>query len=184
MGNIIIVITLYQPYATLLAYGIKKNETRPGKTSHTLEKGKYLIHAAKKFNKELTELCNREPIRTELAEIGFRQSKHINGIGGSHGRWIHDLPLGQIIGSFEVRECVTVGHTFKENNHIAAAFALSPTEGGISFKYPELSYGDYSEGRTIWIGQNHKVLENPIAYKGQQGYYAKFKGDINQLIYK
>jgi hypothetical protein len=83
------------------------------------------------------------------------------------------FPLGQIIGSFEVKECLNV--LYKTNTEVLIGSRCQKISGN------ELKFGDYTMKRSVWIGQNHRVLKNPIPYKGQQGYYTKFKGDINQL---
>jgi hypothetical protein len=62
------VLTLYQPWATLYAHGIKKIETRPSPTSY---RGTYLIHAAKKWSKEQMTICQQEPFKSELIKLGF-----------------------------------------------------------------------------------------------------------------
>ena len=167
------VLTLYQPWATLLVYGIKKNETRPSTTNHTLEKGIYLIHAAKKWTKEQNDICLTEPFKSKLENLGYPVSleSHYASINGLNGVV---FPLGQIIGSFEVKECLRVKELHKEK-------AILSNWNNVY--EPELSFGNYSIGRSIWIGQNHKILKNPIPYKGGQGYYQKFKGNIEELEY-
>jgi hypothetical protein len=183
MEKTIRTLTLYQPFASLLAYGIKQNETRPGPTSHTAEKGTYLIHAAKKWTKEQNVFCDK--ICDVLREFGFNNHDwkyHVNGVGGSLGRYNWNLPLGEIIGSFEVKECSIVcggGHI----EHFGS-YKILTNGSKVLLNGSEFSFGDYSEGRSVWIGQNHKVLKDPIPYKGGQGYYQKFKGDINQLKFK
>jgi len=178
-SKIVRVITLYQPWATLLAYGIKINETRPKPTSHTAEKGIYLIHAAKKWTKKQRILCYTEPFKTELLKLHcFVDFPNLNCLDEIP---VIALPLGQIIGLFEVKECLKV-----EESVLFKSFLNKKVtkDTRVCIKTPELHYGDYSEGRSVWIGQNHKVFENPIPYKGGQGYYQKFKGDINQLKFK
>ena len=79
--KIVRVITLYQPWATLLAHGIKKNETRPKPTTHIAEKGIYLIHAAKKWTKEQIKTCYTEPFYSELIRLGYIQKiSEINSV--------------------------------------------------------------------------------------------------------
>jgi activating signal cointegrator 1 len=56
------VITVIQPWATLLALGVKKFETRSWATKH---RGELAVHAGKKIDKAA---CRREPIRTVLAK--------------------------------------------------------------------------------------------------------------------
>lgn len=89
------VLTVWQPWATLLVAGIKKIETRPEPTSWTNEKGTYLIHAASKWSRMQEKICQTEPFRTALGiTLGLKKFK--------------DLPLGAIIGAVEVEECFEV----------------------------------------------------------------------------
>lgn len=85
------VLTLWQPWATLLAAGAKQNETRPSQTSW---RGTYLIHAAKKWDGWMKRLCYEEPFLSALLDLGINDPD--------------DLPRGAIVGSFRVMFCVPV----------------------------------------------------------------------------
>jgi len=174
MEKITRVISINQPFATLLAYGIKLNETRPKATSHTFEKGQYLIHATKKWNKEIIKLCYEEPFYSILKDIGcIEKVMDINSVF---------LPLGKIVGSFEVKECLKVSNVSEDPKYSVLYRKLEDGDFELQKVHsPELDFGDYSIDRSIWIGQNHKVLKDTIPYRGQQGYHAKFKGNINDL---
>lgn len=84
------IITLWQPWATLLAAGVKQYETRP---SHTSWRGTYLIHAAKVMPTWVKRLCLDEPFLTALIDLGFGE--------------VSELPLGAIVGSFRVDYCMS-----------------------------------------------------------------------------
>jgi activating signal cointegrator 1 len=58
-------ITIIQPWATLIALGEKKFETRSWATKH---RGPLAIHAGKKIDKEV---CQHEEIRAALARHGY-----------------------------------------------------------------------------------------------------------------
>lgn len=75
-------ISLTQPWATLVALGEKRIETRGWNTSY---RGQIAIAAAKKFPDEAVRLCTREPFRTAL------------GVG-----YIH---TGKIVAVATLREC-------------------------------------------------------------------------------
>ncbi len=155
---IIRVLTLYEPYATLLAYGFKQWETRPKHTSHIGQP--YLIHSAQRFTEDQEDyaFCFA-PVTGMLKSIGITQKA--------------DFHLGHIIGRFEVAECCTVRtgsfHYSKEDKQIRP-----PAK-------PELILGDYSNGRSVWKGRNHQLLRKPMPYKGGQGFYQRFKGDYASL---
>lgn len=60
-------ITLWQPWASLLAIGPKKYETRSWKTKH---RGWIAIHAAKRFDRLVMDTCAK--FNEELEEMGYR----------------------------------------------------------------------------------------------------------------
>ena len=78
------IITLYQPYATLMMLGLKQNETRSFKTRVRGELG---IHAAA----SIPNWC-----KMKMAEQPFKSA--LKGI---------DLPTGKILGTVELIDCVT-----------------------------------------------------------------------------
>lgn len=174
------VLTLREPWASLVVYGHKKIETRPKPTKWTAEKGTYLIHAAKKWTKEQYNLCDSEPFSACLAEMDDC------GIRGQ------EWAFGHIIGSVEVKECIEI----EEHNTYSSFGVLKVLRKGKTnhsqgithhfdvIKEPELSFGDYTEGRYAWMLENPRILETPIPYKGGQGYYQRFKGDESLLKFK
>lgn len=56
-------ISLWQPWATLLVRGFKKNETRSWPLNH---RGRTLIHAAKRWTREQARLCASWPFNEYL----------------------------------------------------------------------------------------------------------------------
>src|SRR5581483_12013186 len=79
-------ISLYQPWATLVACGQKRYETRSWSTAY---RGALAIHAAKKWSEELAALCQTPPYREALAACGFKSP--------------HDLPRGVLLGVVTLR---------------------------------------------------------------------------------
>jgi hypothetical protein len=73
-------LTLTQPWATLVAIGAKKIETRGWNTLH---RGPVAIHAAKTFPEEAARLCLRRPFMDALTGAG------VTGVDM--------LPLGAIV---------------------------------------------------------------------------------------
>lgn len=85
------VLTLTQPWATLVAIGAKQIETRSWMTQHC---GALAIHAAKTFPRWAKELCWHEPFRRVLFHSGLVDYKA--------------LPLGQIIAVGELTSILHV----------------------------------------------------------------------------
>lgn len=180
------VLTLYEPWATLVVHGIKKIETRPKPTSWTAEKGIYLIHAAKKWIRQQEDICFKNPFFGYLHKLGLinNNTYRVPEI---------EFPyLGHIIGSIEVTECCQIfalAHPIiipkKEESLIILNYAANPEDVSYwNLIGKERQFGDYTEGRYAWILQNPRILKNPIPYKGGQGYYQDFKGNINDLIFE
>src|SRR5688500_6348966 len=62
------IVSLWEPWASLVMIGAKKFETRSWWPNYT---GPLGIQAAKKWNRELAELCQTEPFETVLAGAGI-----------------------------------------------------------------------------------------------------------------
>lgn len=179
-------LTLWQPWASFLVHGAKKIETRPKPTTWTVEKGIYLIHAASKWTKEQAEICIQEPFKSVLMNLGYLH-KHEDENTGYKG-YSFSFPMGSIIGSIEVTECKRI-HSDPLSFFYYQKGDLTESEKTFAnavfrqkrIREPELSYGDYQHGRYAWLTQNPRILKTPIPYKGGQGYYVPFKGDVNDL---
>jgi len=158
------VLTLWQPWASLFAAGIKTIETRPKPTNHTIDKGIYLIHAAKKWDKFQRDICNTHP---------FKHLIESNKL---------EMSLGAIIGSIEIVRCNKIVSEIPGHSDV---FLADNNDEIIEIvNHNEIPLGDYRTGRFAWIGINPKLLIDPVPYKNGQGYYQNFKGDINQLKFK
>jgi hypothetical protein len=87
-------ISLWQPWATLMASGAKAIETRGFPTKH---RGPLAIHAAARFNRAERELCGTEPFRSALAAAGISVAA------------IAWLPLGAIVAVIDLYDVVFIG---------------------------------------------------------------------------
>nr|WP_150272265.1 ASCH domain-containing protein [Paenibacillus tepidiphilus] len=88
-------ITIRQPWATLIALGEKRFETRSWRTPY---RGELAIHAGKKLDRAS---CAREPVRSVLAQ---------------HGLTADDLPLGAIIATCILSECTETLEVMAESD--------------------------------------------------------------------
>lgn len=167
------VLTIWEPSATLYAHGIKKIETRPKPTSY---KGIYLIHAAIKWTKRQKELCLSKYFFTELLKLGYLSIKDKYSIPTIN---IDKFKFGHIIGAVDIKSCARINNFFGD-----VTTSMTEWSDETVIEQPELSFGDYTPGRYAWIGENHRILKEPIPYKGSQGYYSEFKGDESKLIFE
>lgn len=175
------VLTINEPWATLLVHRIKKIETRPKPTSWTFEKGSYLIHSAKKWTKYQRDICLSEPFKSELQYIDVLEHRYSE-------IYNYYFNFGHIIGAVDVVECEKIinnnNSLLKLKPHYFNGLNKEFRPNMVYIQEPELSFGDYRDGRYAWICDNFRLLEKPIPYKGGQGYYVPFKGDVNRLKFK
>lgn len=132
-------ITIHQPWATLIALGEKKFETRGWPTNH---RGQIAIHAAKKADKDA---CDMEQIRSVLAK---------------HGYTADNLPTGSVIAICQLVGCHKV---------ISTSFdaATLYADGIPKVRGNELAFGWYEVGRYAWEMADVKQID-PVPAKGQQ----------------
>lgn len=86
------VISLWQPWASMVAWGLKQFETRHWSTSH---RGVLLIHAAKRWTQAEKDYCRQYPFNRAIADK----------LGGA----ISDLPFGCIIAAAELVSILETG---------------------------------------------------------------------------
>jgi hypothetical protein len=98
-------ISLWQPWATLVAIEAKRYETRHWSTSI---RGRIAIHAAQRETRELRELVTLEPFRTALARAGYTA-------------W-EQLPRGAVVATADLRGTVRTDRVVHDVNLIEQSF--------------------------------------------------------------
>jgi hypothetical protein len=88
-------ITIRQPWATLVALGAKRIETRSWSTQY---RGPLAIHASKSFTPLDREHCHGRYVRRRLREAGIEDPD--------------DLPLGKVVAVAELVDCVRMTREF------------------------------------------------------------------------
>jgi hypothetical protein len=158
-------ITIWQPWASLLACGAKQYETRSWKTDY---RGPIAIHAAAKDPCKMSLLG--------LEEFDKAASEALEKAGQSF-TWCL-LPLGKIIATAELVNCWHIvyhpGPDIDIAKHIKIGAELDVPKHHLDFqKYivpteQEMLFGDWTPGRYAWELANVKILSEPIPAKGQQ----------------
>lgn len=150
-------ISLWQPWASLMAWQEKENETRGWNTNY---RGPLAIHATATWKKEATEVIAGPALRGEgLGEYEtfmkvIRKHPEVFPEGGFIPKDF-SFPLGAVLGVCELTDCIPVDEYL--GNH--------------SVKYQELAFGDYSPGRYVWTTKWIETFEKPIPAKGAQGFW-------------
>lgn len=139
-------ITLHQPWATLVAIGAKRIETRSWRTGY---RGPLAIHAGKHWSGQQDDLCWDEPFRGALW----------NGLDieneGWLGSWEKHLPMGCIVAVAELLGCV-------DGAELGPGLVRED-------RMEELAFGDIRPGRWCWVlGPAFPVAE-PVPVRGQPG---------------
>lgn len=129
-------ITLLEPWASLIAVGAKKIETRSWSTKY---RGPLAIHAGKSLKAWHMNLAWKEPFFSAL------KSQQVETDGKTAIRYSY----GSVIATCNLVDCIKMTPEFIQ-----------------TIQSPELDFGEYAIGRYAWILENVKPLEDPIPAKG------------------
>lgn len=132
-------ITIIQPWATLIALGEKRFETRSWPTKH---RGPIAVHAGKKLDKDAIQ----DPVIYQaILKHGFRHMR--------------DMPLGAVVAVADLTEC------YQSVDEWSDGYVL---DNGVYVATPEWCFGDFTPGRYAWEMSNVQQLAEPVPVKGQQ----------------
>lgn len=161
-------ITLYQPWATLVAIGEKRIETRSWSTKY---RGPLAIHVSK--NKKIDDLmCWKEPFASALEGTLVHIGPTKINIFGTDDPYIHyevlrqNLHLGCVIATCDLVACTQM--------KFITWLTPNPIEVNYDGKWwsligTEKEFGDFSLDRYLWFLANVKLLPEPIPAKGMMG---------------
>jgi activating signal cointegrator 1 len=148
-------LSLWQPWASAIAVGAKRIETRSWATAY---RGPILIHASK------SRCClpyKRDGFPGPFSDNwAGRLAMEAAGIPLDY-----EFPLGALIAVAELVGWERFDETTASSSVIHTAgrrFELTPQE---------LALGDYSPGRYGWVLANVRALPTPIPYTGRQGLF-------------
>lgn len=146
-------LTLWEPWASLVAKGYKKIETRSWKAPRELIGQRIAIHAAKTM-----------PVHVKKLLGGFAKLLKIERYVDS---WLYDLeirkgPFGKVVATCRLVACERI-ISDEKFHHMACLESGRDVEGS------EYYFGDYTPGRFAWILEDVQALKEPVAAKGMQG---------------
>jgi hypothetical protein len=141
-------ISLWQPWASLIATGAKTFETRGWPTTY---RGPLAIHAARRDTTDIRALMHNWQFQGGLAPLMGKpvdyETKEWYGV-----TW-EMLPKGAILCIVNVLDCIAT-QGLKNGDY-----------------YKERYFGDYTPGRFAWKLELVEVLKKPIETKGSQGFF-------------
>lgn len=138
-------LSLHQPWASLIAIGAKRIETRSWSTSY---RGPIAIHAAK--NKSSMRLALEPPFYTALHD-GYGFSLHGPDL----------LPLGGIVAVADLVDCLSVN--YRECLEGRYSHLNTPNER---------AFGDFGVDRFGWMLENVRRIDPMIPLVGRQGLWS------------
>ena len=156
------IITLWQPWASLIAYGLKRYETRSWPTTY---RGPLLIHAAKR------PFVSADGAKTVCASgwAAYQDAMtYCHPDDWKEMPFAHQLPLGTVVAVADLAGCyemrTTHGHRteFLDSLRIDNRFIEDQSD-------LERSVGNWQKGRYAWALSNVQRLVEPIPWRGSQG---------------
>ena len=133
-----------QPWASLVAVGENRIETRSWSTPH---RGPLAIHAAKGFPADARALCATRPFREALARGGYTDAS--------------ELPRGAVIALVNVDDVIAFDRRTLADVRARSARGLLPPH--------EADFGDFSPGRYGWVLSDVRPLRVPVPARGMLG---------------
>lgn len=154
------VLSILQPWASLIVMGPKRIETRSWATKY---RGPLLIHASARWSGKQNSICcdyrGDNVFYPALTAAGFT--------GGRSGHKC-GLPLGSIIGQVNLVDVVPTSHILHNMDLEKSAARASVHEE---------AFGDYSPGRYGWLLSDPIIFDKPIPAKGRLGLW-EYAGEI------
>ena len=140
-------LTLYQPWASLIAYGVKTIETRSWAPPQGLVGQRIAIHAGK---------------RVERDSLNFGTCKAIEKIYGPE--WWRDIPVGVVLCTAVLTEAWRV--VSFSGGYFQTRFSVLGKEDQRARIDP---YGDFGWGRWLWFLHDVIPYSSPITAVGRMG---------------
>jgi hypothetical protein len=182
------VLTLHQPWASLIALGVKTIETRSWSTKY---RGPLAIHAGAGWTMDSRRAVGTDPIGHVIASRGLRTP--FLGYKDSAGkkRWLPgDLPLGAIVatctlvdvvpivewGADPQRDHITIG-TDRRLRSWAFVWGSAPLAWRKREPHDvtdQIPYGDFTPDRFAWLLADITPVDPPVPFKGGQGLTRKW----------
>ena len=150
-------VSLWQPWASLVAEEIKTSETRSWAPPKSLI-GQDIDIAATK----------RKPVSDEMIDIICKAGP---GLLFS----FEDLPLGAIVATVTLKDAGKVAQIYNPEaeslSHHGEAFVKLRESRSPGYWHPFDGLGDYGLGRWVWRFTNIRKWRNPQPVRGRQGFW-------------
>jgi hypothetical protein len=170
-------ISLWQPWASLIACGAKPFETRSWAPPRELIGQPIAIHAAKKIDKDAAAFAEELVYGQHGHDLGDRLEESWGGdecCDDLMGKFGHALmPIGCVVAIVRLDAAFQLGGAADDTAHPAARV----TRRLLSRQMPECftvrydEFGDYAPGRWAWLLRDVRPITPPTPVKGAQGFF-------------
>lgn len=155
-------LSLWQPWASLVAIGAKGIDTRGWATRY---RGPLAIHAA-------ARKCDTKDIPAPTVHAMIQILRPVTEKLARTAMYLplELLPRGCVIATCTLAECCRIGEDGLyrlDPDKIEPPTWFAPLPGE-----PEISFGDYTPGRFAWILEDVRPLPEPIPAKGHQSLWS------------
>ena len=171
-------ISLWQPWASLIACGAKPYETRSWAPPRELIGHVIAIHAAKKIDRDAAEFAE-ELVYGQFGKDGFKLADRLaasfkdapDELMGRFGQAC--MPVGCVVCTARLEAAFQIGEAADNS----AVLAAKVTKSMVSRPFPDCftvrldDFGDYAPGRWAWLLRDVKPLNPPAPAKGAQGFF-------------
>jgi len=144
-------LTLTQPWASLVAFGEKRIETRSWSTPY---RGRVAIHAAKGL---AAPVINEDGLRLFVAADPYAEGLARHGVTIAE-----QLPRGAIVAFADLVACLPTAQLGTKMREL-------PELAGFAFGEHERAFGNYDVGRYAFLLDNLAAADPPIEHRGAQG---------------
>lgn len=168
-------ISLWQPWASLIACGAKPFETRSWCPPRSLIGKPIAIHAAKKIDKGASEFAEELMYGQHGFELADQLSASMRGapleLMANFGAAV--MPVGCIVAIGRLDAAFELGED-AEGTAVPASKVVSritSRQMPACFTVRQDEFGDYAPGRWAWLFRDVRPLQPPAPAKGAQGFF-------------
>jgi hypothetical protein len=172
-------LTIRQPWASLIALGVKHIETRSWRASQSLIGQTIAIHAGKHRPKDVWCSFMNDPVfPPELAPL-YDYGKCVDPQESNDGEWWRYRwggPLGAVVATATLADCLPMVEMNGDDERDGTCVVLNGTKAHIDHEgefrltdiADQLPFGDFQPGRWAWMLTNVQPCD-PVPAKGKQG---------------
>jgi hypothetical protein len=194
-------LTIRQPYATLIALGVKTIETRSRRAPQALIGQTIAIHAGKHRPKDVWCSASADPVFPPPLARLYDYGKCVDPQESNDGEWWRyrwDGPLGAIVATATLVACVPIGPGPEQLVDFGCPYVSLWPEGRLQYRVREdfdgpdslvhdltdqLPYGDFQPGRWAWLLTDVKpTTERCPACMGTWAPCEAGRPEVNTLI--